>query len=174
MKLVHTSNGQLRTYTGKYTVKVQHTEKDWGVIPCDICDEDFNRNSGSAKYCPHCKTKLAIPKGRTSLCGPASPCYKHGLKAAKRRKKKFCEGCGELNNLQLHHKDRNRQNNDDTNLETLCAKCHTAEHIRLGTHPTLMPGKVVSEKHKESLRRAWVLRKLKFPTTKGHHHELCK
>lgn len=166
MKLVLTSNGQCRKYSGVYTTRVQHLEKNWGVVPCSICDEDFRQRSGASKYCPRCKNKLQQPKGRITLRGDSSPCYKHGLKAAKRRKKKFCEVCGALDNLQLHHKDRNRQNNADVNLETLCAKCHTAEHMRMGTHPTLMPGKVLSQKHRESLRAAWVLRKLKF-TTKG-------
>jgi hypothetical protein len=31
-------------------------------------------------------------------------------------------------NLQVHHRDRDRSNNDPSNLETLCARCHTLEH----------------------------------------------
>lgn len=30
--------------------------------------------------------------------------------------------------LQLHHKDRNRENNDRDNWEFLCSVCHLAEH----------------------------------------------
>jgi len=31
--------------------------------------------------------------------------------------------------LQIHHKDRNRQNNDLNNLELLCPNCHAEEHL---------------------------------------------
>lgn len=32
--------------------------------------------------------------------------------------------------LQVHHKDRDRKNNDISNLEVLCPNCHSLEHIR--------------------------------------------
>jgi Zn finger protein HypA/HybF involved in hydrogenase expression len=32
--------------------------------------------------------------------------------------------------LQVHHRDRNRNNNDLKNLEVLCPTCHAAEHFR--------------------------------------------
>ena len=31
--------------------------------------------------------------------------------------------------LEVHHKDRNRSNNDSTNLELLCPTCHAEEHF---------------------------------------------
>lgn len=39
-----------------------------------------------------------------------------------------CERCGDLINLLVHHKDRNRHNNNMSNLEVLCYQCHCAEH----------------------------------------------
>ena len=43
---------------------------------------------------------------------------------------KKCERCGySLHQiLQVHHKDRNRENNNILNLELLCPNCHTKEH----------------------------------------------
>lgn len=43
---------------------------------------------------------------------------------------KVCSRCGYNNSLALevHHKDKNRKNNDISNLEVLCANCHTIEH----------------------------------------------
>lgn len=43
---------------------------------------------------------------------------------------KVCKRCGFDNELALevHHIDKNRQNNDVTNLEVLCANCHRIEH----------------------------------------------
>lgn len=44
-----------------------------------------------------------------------------------------CERCGYVDyfkeELPRHHKDRNRSNNDPTNLEVLCRTCHGAEHF---------------------------------------------
>lgn len=31
--------------------------------------------------------------------------------------------------MQVHHRDRDRSNNAPSNLETLCERCHTAEHV---------------------------------------------
>ncbi len=33
-----------------------------------------------------------------------------------------------VNALEVHHKDKNRSNNDISNLEILCANCHSIEH----------------------------------------------
>jgi predicted HNH restriction endonuclease len=32
--------------------------------------------------------------------------------------------------LGVHHKDRNRHNNDISNLEVLCPNCHSLEHLK--------------------------------------------
>ena len=41
-----------------------------------------------------------------------------------------CERCGyqKVPILQVHHKDRDRQNNELSNLELICANCHAEEH----------------------------------------------
>lgn len=42
-----------------------------------------------------------------------------------------CERCGHENTKQeqaRHHKDRDRSNNDPSNLEVLCTPCHNREH----------------------------------------------
>ncbi len=46
-------------------------------------------------------------------------------------KPKICERCGFDEHeaaIIVHHKDRNRNNNDISNLEVLCANCHAIEH----------------------------------------------
>ena len=42
----------------------------------------------------------------------------------------ICERCGYSKKevLHLHHKDRNRNNNDPSNLELICPNCHYEEH----------------------------------------------
>jgi len=55
---------------------------------------------------------------------------------AKERGLRICERCkrskwfGKPIPLQLHHKDRDRTNYDDNNLELLCLNCHGIEHNR--------------------------------------------
>lgn len=46
-------------------------------------------------------------------------------------KPKVCERCGYDNHpaaITVHHKDRNRENNNEENLEVLCYNCHAIEH----------------------------------------------
>ena len=44
----------------------------------------------------------------------------------------FCNRCGFValvpHQLDVHHKDHNHDNNDPTNLETVCANCHRLIH----------------------------------------------
>ena len=42
-----------------------------------------------------------------------------------------CERCGynKVEILQIHHKDRNRANNEPNNLELICPNCHCEEHF---------------------------------------------
>lgn len=48
--------------------------------------------------------------------------------------KPICNRCGfnNENALEVHHKDRDRENNSIANLEILCANCHSIEHRTKG------------------------------------------
>lgn len=49
-----------------------------------------------------------------------------------RHKEKICERCQYNKHpeiLEVHHKDRNRENNTIENLEVLCSRCHDEEHF---------------------------------------------
>lgn len=39
-----------------------------------------------------------------------------------------CECCGTSENLEVHHKDKDRENNDPSNLLTVCESCHQRIH----------------------------------------------
>jgi len=43
-----------------------------------------------------------------------------------------CSICGNIKNLDVHHKDRNWENNEPSNLETLCHSCHMKLHWQRG------------------------------------------
>jgi 5-methylcytosine-specific restriction endonuclease McrA len=69
--------------------------------------------------------------------------------------KMVCEKCGfqatSIQQMDIHHKDRNRTNNSIENLESLCSNCHRMEHIndpklvkaRTGVAPVNKPGSVL-------------------------------
>lgn len=44
-----------------------------------------------------------------------------------------CERCGSKRNLQIHHKNENRKDNKQKNIEILCRSCHCIIHDR-GRH----------------------------------------
>lgn len=60
--------------------------------------------------------------------------YSYRDKALRQLENK-CNECGydNVNALEVHHKDKDRSNNDISNLEILCANCHTLEHKGLRT-----------------------------------------
>ena len=52
-------------------------------------------------------------------------------RAIRRRDKHTCCDCGQVQvspALHVHHEDRNRLNNVDANLVTLCSPCHKSRH----------------------------------------------
>jgi 5-methylcytosine-specific restriction endonuclease McrA len=73
-------------------------------------------------------------KKRTSQFEEKNYNWKNGCGIYRRRAyKKYgykCNRCGFDNKkiLLVHHKDRNRKNNNVDNLEVLCKNCHSLEH----------------------------------------------
>jgi hypothetical protein len=53
---------------------------------------------------------------------------KLGIQTYRRARKDACERCGVTEQLCVHHKDENRYNNELSNLETLCRRCHQLHH----------------------------------------------
>lgn len=49
---------------------------------------------------------------------------------ARKNRKEYCEKCGGRENLEIDHIDANRSNNDLSNLQTLCKKCHQDKTIK--------------------------------------------
>jgi 5-methylcytosine-specific restriction endonuclease McrA len=66
-------------------------------------------------------------KGKFGV-GEDNPMYLNGIAMYRRHKKSECNRCGSTKLLLVHHIDENRTNNDPTNLETLCRKCHQNHH----------------------------------------------
>lgn len=60
--------------------------------------------------------------------GPENGYWKGGIQTYRQHRKDVCERCGSTRHLVVHHKDENRCNNDPSNLETLCKRCHQIHH----------------------------------------------
>lgn len=60
--------------------------------------------------------------------GELSHSYKTGIRSYQKYNKGFCEYCNSKLNLCVHHKDKNRKNNKEDNLITLCKRCHQKIH----------------------------------------------
>jgi hypothetical protein len=62
---------------------------------------------------------------------------------ARKHRKSSCEACGSMAALHAHHVDGQPQNNDASNIQTLCASCHYFLHAtaeRCGwTEPGRLP-----------------------------------
>lgn len=58
--------------------------------------------------------------------------YKNGIGVYRRdlSQIKMCEMCGNTENLEVHHLDKNRTNNDKHNLIKVCCKCHHMIHCK--------------------------------------------
>lgn len=55
--------------------------------------------------------------------GGISRCYSRRIKP-----RNFCECCKSKENIIIHHIDNNPQNNELSNLQTVCRKCHAKIH----------------------------------------------
>lgn len=113
---------------------------------CDLCAKEFKPNSNRQKYCDSCRVKLQkeynkdynkktyTKIGYDHLVLRNANRFKTGIGIYQKLKKLSlddlrCERCNSEENLLVHHKDRNRHNNELDNLELLCKSCHQLEHM---------------------------------------------
>lgn len=110
----------------KYTSKLKYRKV---TKECPICNKDFLTQEG------HPKEKTTCSKGCSNTYFRSkenSPNFKTGKTIYRKYTDlKECNRCGYNEHpqiLQVHHIDRNRDNNKDDNLEVLCPNCHTLDH----------------------------------------------
>lgn len=103
--------------------------------PCLICGT-LILSSQNKKTCSRaCANKLRIGTKYTGLRLKDKVVTAFFLKKRLvKLKGPVCERCSfdNLDILQVHHIDRNRKNNDLSNLELLCPNCHYSEHYYNG------------------------------------------
>ncbi|MFA6524571.1 MAG: HNH endonuclease signature motif containing protein [Candidatus Paceibacterota bacterium] len=101
-------------------------------VPCAVCGKlilaGLNKKTCSRKCSNKNRTGIKYNIGRPNDKANTFRVLK--LKLIKERGKN-CERCNynRYEILQIHHKDRNRINNDKENLEIICPNCHYEEHL---------------------------------------------
>lgn len=102
---------------------------------CPVCNEQFTTyekdNSTTCSYScanTHFRSGTNNPNYTGSLTNRISG--RNYREVAYNTYGKICNRCGYDNvlALEVHHKDRNRENNSVDNLEVLCCNCHAIEH----------------------------------------------
>ncbi len=111
-------------------------------VKCELCGKEFYLNpseqAGSKSglfFCSRAHKDQAQKVGGIQAIQPSH--YGTGdpentyRRIAFAVKPKVCERCGfnQEAAIVVHHRDRDRQNNDIANLEILCANCHAIEHL---------------------------------------------
>jgi len=109
-------------------------------IECKICKINFTKSHGRQLTCSSVCSKLNDNlnqrltrkrnykyKGRNQK-RENNNAYKNGIGFYTQFKKPFCEICKITEKLCVHHKDEDRTNNKEDNLQTLCRRCHALTH----------------------------------------------
>jgi len=100
--------------------------------PCLVCGKPILANKHKKTCCRSC-ANINRSKNKYKLFGPHKDKAKW-YRALKTRLLKIrgikCERCGynKFEILQVHHKDKDRKNNNLDNLELICPNCHFEEH----------------------------------------------
>jgi hypothetical protein len=100
-------------------------------IPCTVCGKlilaGLNKKTCS-RSCAN-KHRIGIKYKRNNLRDKVVS-YRHLKIRLLNQRGKTCQRCGyaKFEILQVHHKDRDKNNNNLENLELMCPNCHFEEH----------------------------------------------
>lgn len=108
--------------------------KGRGLTPykCQHCHKEFlDSASTKRKFC----SRECVNKSSKETFKPVFSTVRKMMIARNMVEKCIRCGFNEFKQiLGIHHKDRNRHNNDLSNLEVLCPNCHSIEHMKHTPH----------------------------------------
>lgn len=108
-----------------------HPAKQLVTKKCLCCEIEFTTEKRSTREQVTCSRACSNTYFRS---GPNNGNYIDAASTYRNKAFKYyapiCVRCGHNNilALEVHHKDKNRDNSNIENLEILCANCHTIEH----------------------------------------------
>ena len=92
---------------------------------CKTCNSKFRRETYIQRICSVCHEIKIIENSKRIY--PPSP-FKILQQKIFKRDGFTCRICRTTNKLNMHHWDKDRMNNRDNNLVTLCHHCHRSLH----------------------------------------------
>lgn len=101
----------------------------WKNLSQEEKDEIYN-NFTREEYFKHFKSPVEKPK-HTHISKPINIYADNWSSISKKVREKAwnkCSKCWSLKNIQVHHKDEDKTNNNIRNLEVLCHNCHAEYH----------------------------------------------
>lgn len=146
---------QVAKYTNKFCSRkckaaLQHRDPDAAgigarlrsTIPCVVCGSPAIRTPATVRARTFCSRECAkttlFPRGESHYMwkggtSPYAPEYNRNKRGKIRKRDGHrCRSCGNAgtkkHRLEIHHKDGDKANNDDSNLITLCKVCHDGVH----------------------------------------------
>src|SRR6266704_4224194 len=102
------------------------------ALMCQFCGKTYEVPKNRLTKSRHCSRQChntAISRYHDSS-EEKNHMWKGGIQTYRRKRKSSCERCGSTRYLDVHHKNENRYDNRDANLETLCRRCHHKHHDR--------------------------------------------
>lgn len=132
----------------EFLVYKSQVKRGRGKFCSNSCKASFRNTTDNPAWRPEVRLKISL--NHADVSGENNPMYgRRGIlspgyidgrnsisgdiwrKIAFVNKPKRCEICGkkaEGRNIQVHHKDKNGNNNDLENLQVVCSKCHSLLH----------------------------------------------
>jgi hypothetical protein len=99
--------------------------------PCVVCEKPILASAHKKTCSRSCSNKNRAGIQYTGRPFKDKVVYQRGLKLRLLKERgRFCERCAysKVEILQVHHKDRDRENNSLENLALICPNCHAEEH----------------------------------------------
>lgn len=120
----------------EFDIQWKKKDRNWHTKICPVCKNEFKTSIGTSDERTTCGYSCSNTYFRS---GKDNGMYIHGngtdyRNTALVQLPNICDSCGidDIDVLQVHHIDEDRNNNEIENLRILCANCHVKLHKNTG------------------------------------------